>query len=341
LTADAPTQEIIKLADKRRIDPYWSLRSVGAALKLAGLTRAADQVLWPDEQGGLAWEVLAGPGKSPVKSKSTGSGTEKTAKAVKSPAASTTRKPVQKGRVVCVGLDDRLHAGYLWNLLESAAAAAGRELILYRLAAGVPPGGRDSAGSINASRAAAGDPRTRYPGWVFRILGLVFPQPPGNLAVEVLPVSEADRRGRVLAMLPPPEINHSPASPSSDGLPGIWTTWLAGHPEVFPIPGEVEIRERFFLARASASAGFLPLLSLVPGEGAEASAFVQRMLHENRRIIVRTADDPSAADSFQVNTGVSLLTPASDTDLAGALNVLGNTGGDGESVFIVEAGRTA
>jgi hypothetical protein len=65
------------------------------------------------------------------------------------------------------------------------------------------------------------------------------------------------------------------------------------------------------------------------------------MILENQRIILRTADDPSAAASFQVNTGISLFTPASDTDLGGALNVIGNPGGHGESFLIIEAGKTA
>ncbi|MCK5736396.1 MAG: hypothetical protein KAH21_07955, partial [Spirochaetaceae bacterium] len=106
MTSNALPEKIQALAAKFGVDPSLAIRCLPAAEELARHTKRTDIVLWPLEQGGLAWEVVD---KSLNKSRD------------------------KQLSVYCVTWDLFPQTKNLWKEIDTLASAYGNRIIPVRL----------------------------------------------------------------------------------------------------------------------------------------------------------------------------------------------------------------
>ena len=136
MTSHSLTRKVQALAGKYRVEPGFSLRCLGAALKLAEYVKPEDVVLWPVNHGGLAWEACLTSDK-------------------------TKSKLGKGGRVFCILRDDFPETPELWGSLDEAAASAGSGILRIKLSA------------VSDRPEISG--KDRYPEFLSRFLDRIFP----------------------------------------------------------------------------------------------------------------------------------------------------------------------
>ena len=102
MTSESLTESIISLAQSHGIDPRGALSASKAALSLHNEVTQSDTVIWPVDQGGLAWEAVDKGGR--------------------------TRGANGVGRIFCVTYDGFTVTPELWKRVDEEVSTQGRKV---------------------------------------------------------------------------------------------------------------------------------------------------------------------------------------------------------------------
>ena len=330
MAPDILARKVRSEAAARRADPEYALRCIEPALRLAETLGPGDRVIWPIDQGGTAWEVLA----ARLRRKDGGNGPR---------------------RIVCVTGDDFPETARLWIRLAKEAERYGVGIVKIRLRSpgGVPNSARSDgnpAGGLRCILIALLDRLRRAVERPYRendggtvdlpLTGEpreagAFRFPVGSPFMNMVlgdPVAEssdsdngAGGRGRIAGS----------SAKAFSGVPEVYLDEYGDGPGFFPIEPDIDIRERYLAAEASASAGLLPIVTLLPGEGCECASRHASFARKSLPVLTRVVEMWDAIGGLSAADGTTVLTPVSENDLRGALAWYAGRGG---AALIVEPG---
>lgn len=278
MTSESLNESIISLAKNRGIDPRPALSASEAALSLRREVTQSDTVIWPVDQGGLAWEAVD--------------------------KGRRTRGNDGNARIFCVTFDGFAATPELWKRIDKAVSSRGRNIRRILL---VP------------HHRTAEELEHRYPAFITRILERFFPST--NVHSDALSesggcFSDEDTGGIIFQHVASwPKTGIKPKRFRWD-LPFSCGSWTGEKPVY--LDQNLDINERFLAARCLAEANLVPIMAISGDETVQAAHLINQSA--KTRVIFLTENHNSGTAPFLAVMPSPILTPANDTDLAGAVN---------------------
>lgn len=329
MTPQQHSKNIRKFTEEKGIDALLSLRAASPARDLASLISDGDVVLWPEYAGGLAWKAL-------------------NLKLRPSPAEET------PGTIYLVfGPDGPAHQA-LWNKISRRIAESGINLVILVLT---------EAGRAEAPQADETNSE-KTGGWLPAFLYSIIEKLESTDSHKKSSESVPHNKSASLAVLPASEDCSGEAkSPLDDSgssaeslvlleredissgnrlhsatLSGFESGLYSTDSDVFPLEGRCPLAERLLMTECLAVSGLLPIMPLRNTEIKRASGTVESLLSRKLNFVLTANADWSAVSGFRSISGLPILSPASPSDVVGAVSWIHKNGKAG---LIIEPGNDA